>query len=120
MKNRVPINSLSLATNISSITAIANDFNFDKIFSRQLEAYGNKGDILFCITTSGKSKNIIKAMNTANKKGIEILLLSSLKATNLKFNTKFKILVPSKRTDRIQEMHILVGHIICEIIENEF
>ena len=120
MKNRVAINAISLATNISSITAIANDLDYNKIFSRQIEAYGQDGDILVCITTSGKSKNILNAINAAKKKKIKILLLSSLKAKNSKIKTDFKILVPSKRTDRIQEMHILIGHIICEIIENNF
>ena len=73
-----------------------------------------------CITTSGKSKNILEAIKVAKKKRIKTLILSSELAKKINFKTDFKIFVPSNRTDRIQEMHILIGHIICELIERKF
>lgn len=120
MKNRVALNAISLTANTSAITAIANDLDYKKVFSRQIEAHGNKGDLLICITTSGRSKNILEAVKTAKKKNIKTLFLSSILARKIKLKTDFKILVPGTRTDRIQEMHILVGHIICELIEKKF
>ena len=117
LKNRKPFSSISLTTNTSTITSISNDFSFDKIFSKQIEAVGVKGDFLFAISTSGKSKNVIKAIKVAKKKGIKTFLLSGLK--NKSRNLSDIVLeVPASRVDRIQEMHILVGHIICEIVEN--
>ena len=99
------------------MTSIGNDINFDEIFSRQLEAIGKPGDVLFAISTSGKSKNILKAINYAHKKKIRIIFL-----TSKKFKAKMKdvvtIKVPADRVDRIQEMHICIGHIFCEEIEN--
>ena len=120
MKNRVALNAISLTANTSAITAIANDLDYKKVFSRQIEAHGKKGDLLVCITTSGRSKNILEAVKTAKKKGIKTLFLSSILARKIKLKTDFKILVPGTRTDRIQEMHILIGHIICELIEKKF
>ncbi len=117
LKNRKPFSSISLTTNTSTITSISNDFSFDKIFSKQIEAVGVKGDFLFAISTSGKSKNVKEAIKVAKKKGIKTFLLSGLK--NKSRNLSDIVLeVPASRVDRIQEMHILVGHIICEIVEN--
>ena len=117
LKNRKPFSSISLTTNTSTITSISNDFSFDKIFSKQIEAVGVKGDFLFAISTSGKSKNVKEAIKVAKKKGIKTFLLTGLK--NKSRNLSDIVLeVPASRVDRIQEMHILVGHIICEIVEN--
>jgi D-sedoheptulose 7-phosphate isomerase len=88
------------------------------IFARQIEALGNKGDILFAITTSGKSKNILEAIKVAKKKNIKVILLTSLKCELKKNNQIHLIKIPATRVDRIQEMHITVGHLICEYIEN--
>jgi len=120
MKNRSAINAISFTANNSAITAIANDFGYEKIFSRQLEAHGKKGDFLICISTSGKSKNILEVIKKAKKMDISTLLLSSELARNVNVKSNYKVLVPSKRTDRIQEMHILIGHIVCELIEKSF
>ena len=120
MKNRIALNAISLASNTSTLTAISNDYEYSKVFSRQIEAVGNSGDVLVCITTSGKSKNILEAIKIAKKKRIKTLILSSELAKKINFKTDFKIFVPSNRTDRIQEMHILIGHIICELIERQF
>lgn len=117
LKNRQPFSSISLTTNTSTITSISNDFSFDKIFSKQIEAVGVRGDFLFAISTSGKSKNVKEATKVAKKKGIKTFLLTGLK--NKSRNTSDIVLkVPASRVDRIQEMHILIGHIICEIVEN--
>ena len=119
MKNRIALNAISLASNTSTLTAISNDYEYSKVFSRQIEAVGNSGDVLVCITTSGKSKNILRAIDYAQKRKINIIFL-----TSKKFKKKIKnaviIKVPAERVDRIQEMHICIGHIFCEEIENFF
>ena len=104
--------------NSSLLTALGNDFGFENIFYRQIESIGKKGDILFAITTSGKSKNILKILQLSKKKGIKVILMTSMKAKNLRKKVDLLIPVPSERVDRIQEMHIGIGHIICETVEN--
>lgn len=120
-KNRIGLPAVDLVSNSSSITAIANDYHYTKIFSRQLEAIGNTGDLLFCFTTSGLSPNVIEAIKAAKKIKIDTTVFTGNKKNYL---TKFKDLqivkVPSKDTARIQEMHIIIGHIICEIVEDNF
>ena len=118
LKNRKAYPAIALTGNSSLITALGNDYGFENIFYRQIESIGKKGDILFAITTSGKSKNILKIFQLAKKKGIKVILLTSKKAKNLKNKVDLIIPVPSERVDRIQEMHIGIGHIICEIVEN--
>jgi D-sedoheptulose 7-phosphate isomerase len=117
LKKRKSLPAESLTTNSSIITAISNDFSFDNIFSRQLEGLGKAGDILFAITTSGKSKNITKAIKLAIKKKMKVILLTSIKCTIKSNKTILVIKVKNTRTDRIQEQHIAIGHIICEEIE---
>jgi D-sedoheptulose 7-phosphate isomerase len=90
------------------------------IFARQIEALGCENDILFAITTSGKSKNILEAIKIAKKKKIKIIILTSVKCKIKKNKQIHLIKVPTKRVDRIQEMHITIGHLICEYIENNF
>lgn len=116
-RKRKSINAISLNANVSSITAIANDSSFDKIFVRQLEGLGVKGDVLFAITTSGKSKNVLNALDFAKKNKLKTILLTSEKYKNNKIKVNHLIKVPSTRVDRIQEMHIAVGHIVCELLE---
>ena len=118
LKNRKPYSAVSLTTNTSLLSAISNDFSFKEIFSKQIQSLGKKNDILFAITTSGKSKNILNAINVAKKLKIKVILLTSQKALNLKKKADILIPVPSSRVDRIQEMHIAVGHIICELVES--
>ena len=118
LKNRKPYAAISLTTNTSLLSAISNDFSFKQIFSKQIQSLGKKNDILFAITTSGKSKNILNAIDVAKKHKIKIILLTSQKALNLKKKADILIPVPSSRVDRIQEMHIAVGHIICELVES--
>ena len=118
LKNRRAYPAISLTGNSSSLTAISNDYGYQNLFVRQIESIAKKGDVLFAITTSGRSKNILKVINFAKKKGIKVILLTSIKAKNLNKKVNLLIPVPSKRVDRIQEMHIVVGHIICELVEN--
>lgn len=118
LKKRKAYPAIALTGNSSLVTALGNDYGFENIFYRQIESIGKKGDILFAITTSGKSKNILKVLKLVKKKGIKVILLTSIKAKNLKNKVDLIIPVPSKRVDRIQEMHIGIGHIICEIVEN--
>lgn len=119
MKNRSPLASVALTTDTSAITAISNDFSFEEIFSRQIESIGSEGDILYAISTSGKSKNIIKAIETAKKLNIKILGVTGSDDTSFKEICDMVISVPASRPDRIQEMHIAIGQIICEILERE-
>lgn len=120
-KERIALPVIDLVSNPSSITALANDYNYKQIFSRQLQGIGNEGDILICISTSGLSQNVIEAIKIAEKKSIKTVILTGNKKNNLhKFKSLEIVKVPSQSTARIQEMHILIGHIICEIIEKYF
>jgi D-sedoheptulose 7-phosphate isomerase len=117
LKLRKAIPAVSLTTNTSVITSIGNDMGFENIFSRQIEAIGNRGDVLFLISTSGQSKNILKAIKVANIKKIKTIFLTSCLFKNSKIKCDIIIKSPANRVDRIQEMHISIGHIICEILE---
>jgi D-sedoheptulose 7-phosphate isomerase len=117
--DREPLASIALATNNSAVTAIGNDYGYEFIFSRELKAIANKKDIFIPITTSGNSKNIIEAIKVANSIGIYTVCLTGNSGGKIKdlCNT---MIVPSKATERIQECHILIGHIICAIVESNY
>ena len=117
-KERISLPAISLSANNSIITAIANDYSFDDVFSRQIEGLGKKDDILIAISTSGKSKNIIKAIEQAKKQGLKVIFLTGENKTNL--DVELEINVPSYITAQIQEMHIAIYHKICEIIEENY
>ena len=119
MKNRKPLASIALTTDTSAITAISNDFSFDEIFSRQIKAIGNNGDVLYAISTSSKSKNIIAALQAAKNLNIRTIGVTGADHSGFKDLCDTIISVPASRPDRIQEMHIAIGHIICEILETE-
>ena len=114
-KVRKSLPAISLSANNSIITSIGNDFGFDNVFKRQIEGLGIKNDVLFAISTSGKSKNVIEVIKQAQKMGLKTILLTGQNKTNLKCDVEIN--VPSLETDEIQEMHIAVGHIICETVE---
>lgn len=116
---RKPWPCLALTTDTSVITAIGNDYSFDEIFSKQVEAYGNKGDILLGISTSGNSVDVIRAVETAKQKGIFSICLLGKDGGKLNDICDLPIIVASNDTPRIQESHILIIHIICELIEKE-
>ena len=122
-KKRKSIPAISLSTDTSTLTAIGNDFSFNDIFSRQLESIGKPGDIAIGITTSGKSKNVINALKLAKKKKITSVILTKKKYPNKKQIEKVSDLilgVPADETARIQELHILVGHLMCAVIDEVF
>ena len=113
------LEAIALTTNTSVLTAAANDLAFDYIFERQVEAFGKKGDVLFALSTSGKSINVVRAVERANELGLTTIALTGADGGSIKYKAKVTIKVPSDITNNIQEMHIAVGHIICEIIEKE-
>jgi D-sedoheptulose 7-phosphate isomerase len=117
--NRKPLHAEALHTNTSHLTAVGNDFSFDEVYSRLVEANGRQGDILIAISTSGNSKNIICAVETANRIGLLTVGLTGSTGGHMKDLCRYLLNVPSTDTPRIQEMHILLGHILCLIVEAE-
>ena len=116
--NRNAINAISLTTDTSNLTAIGNDYDFKYIFSRQLEAIGNKGDICIFLTTSGESKNILEAAKIAKKKLISCYSFSGKGGGKLKKIIKNNIIINSNLTSAIQSAHLILGHIYCKELEN--
>jgi len=115
--NRKAIPSIALTTNTSALTAISNDFGYDKVFERQVEALAEKRDILIGITTSGKSKNVINALQVGKNKGAITVAFTGEYTEKIKNYADFLIAVPSRNTPYIQESHIMIGHIICYLVE---
>ena len=116
-KQRKALPALSLTTDSSNLTAIGNDINFNAIFSKQIEALGNKGDVLFALSTSGTSKNVIQAIEEAKKKNMIIIGLTGETGGEMADKCDILLNVPSTDTGRIQESHITILHIICDIVE---
>jgi len=117
-KERKGFAAISLTTNTSTLTALSNDYAYDVSFSRQVEALGKKGDIAFAISTSGTAKNVIEALRKAGDLGLESILLSGKGGGSAKDIANLSIIVGSKDTARIQEAHILIIHLLCELIED--
>ena len=118
-KERKAIPALALTVDSSSLTALGNDYGFESIFSRQVEALANPNDAIIGISTSGNSKNIIRALNLAREIGAKTIGLMGNNGGVMKDCVDIGIIVPSNDTARIQEVHITIGHIICEIIEQD-
>lgn len=114
---REALPAIALTVNPSVVTAAANDFGFERIFSRQVEALGRSGDCLLCISTSGNSDNLILACESARKKGLKTFALLGKGGGKLKDLVDFSLIVPSDDTQRIQEVHITIGHILVLLIE---
>lgn len=117
--DREPLFAEALHSNTSFLTAVANDYSYGEVYSRMVKAMGMEGDFLIGISTSGNSKNIINAIETANNKKIITIGLTGQGGGKMKNICKYLIEVPSNDTPRIQESHILIGHIIAEIVEKE-
>ncbi|HED4584017.1 TPA: D-sedoheptulose 7-phosphate isomerase [Campylobacter jejuni] len=117
--DRPGIASIALSTDTSILTAIGNDYGYENLFARQIQAQGVKGDVFIGISTSGNSKNILKALDLCKQKGIISIGLSGASGGAMNELCDYCIKVPSTCTPRIQEAHILIGHIICAIIEEE-
>ncbi|MDD3593015.1 MAG: SIS domain-containing protein [Candidatus Gastranaerophilales bacterium] len=118
-KNRKALCAFALTVNTSILTAVANDFEFNNIFSRQINACGAKGDVFFAISTSGSSGNIIEAVVEAKKTGLIVVALTGSAQSDLDNLCDFVIKVPSFETSVVQEAHIMIGHIICALVEEK-
>ncbi|MFN3381643.1 MAG: SIS domain-containing protein, partial [Runella zeae] len=115
--DRPPLFSEALHVNSSYVTAVGNDYSYDVIYSRLVQAMGREGDVLVGISTSGNSTNVVKALEVANELGMITVAMTGETGGKMKDVSKFLINIPSKDTPRIQECHILLGHIMCEIVE---
>ncbi len=119
-KERIPLAGIALTTDTSALTAIGNDYGYEFVFSRQVEALGKKDDVLIAISTSGNSLNVIKAIESAKKIECKVITLTGKDGGKMKEMGDVNIVVPSNDTPRIQEMHIMVGHMICALIDEGF
>ena len=115
--DRPGLSSMALSTDTSVLTAIGNDYGFERLFSRQVEAHGNKGDVFIGLSTSGNSPNILKALEMCKEKGVKTIGLTGESGGKMADLCDICIKVPSAETPRIQESHILIGHIICYLVE---
>ena len=116
-KERRALPAIALTTDTSILTAVGNDYGFDHIFERQVAALGQKGDIAFAISTSGNSKNVMLAVQKAKAMGIYTIGLMGRDGGQLKPLVDLAIVVPSQKTSRVQESHIMIGHILCERVD---
>lgn len=118
-KERHAFSAISLTSNNALITALSNDFGYDKAFSRQIEAIGKKGDVLIALSTSGNSKNIVDAIKVANEIGLVTVGLTGEKPCDMDGICKILVKIPSAETPAIQEAQVMLGHLICKIVEDE-
>jgi D-sedoheptulose 7-phosphate isomerase len=119
-KDREPLPAIALTTDTSVLTSISNDYSYDDVFSRQVKALGKSGDVLLGISTSGSSRNVFNAFKVAKEMGIKTVLLTGTTERDICNFSDIVIKAPSNDTPRIQEMHLLIEHIICELIEKAF
>jgi D-sedoheptulose 7-phosphate isomerase len=117
MRNRRPLRAIALTTDTSLLTAAGNDLGFDEIFARQVEALGNKGDLLVIHTTSGNSPNLLRAAEAARAKGVAVLAMSARDGGKLKALATHNVIIPTDRTDRAQELQLCIQHVICDAVE---
>ena len=118
-RERRPLPAIALSVNTSSLTAIANDYSFDVVFARQLDALGAEGDVAIGLSTSGNSANVIQAMEMARSKTLVTVGITGQSGGLLKNAVDFCLCVPSQETPLIQEVHIMIGHFLCEFVEAE-
>ena len=116
--DRPPLPAIALTTDTSILTSISNDFSFSEVFAKQLKALGKEGDVAIGISTSGTSPNIIKAFEVAKEMGMKTIALTGNDGGSLVKIAEVSLIVPSASTPRIQEVHILIGHILCELVEH--
>ena len=117
VNERRSLPAIALTVDTSALTAISNDYGFENVYARQIEGLGTEGDVFIGLSTSGNSPNIVKAVEAAQRKGLKIIILSGKNGGVLRGTGDVEIIVPSEITARIQEMHILIGHILCEYID---
>ncbi len=116
--DRPPLPAIALNTDTAVLTCIGNDYGYDHVFSRQVEALAKEGDIVIAISTSGNSPNVLAAVETAKKMGITTIGLTGGSGGKLASLVDYAFVVPSKATPRIQEVHITLGHVICQVVED--
>lgn len=115
--DRNPLPSEALHVNTSFLTAVANDYSYDQIYERAIKAHGKSGDVLVAISTSGNSKNCLLAMQEAKRRGMVVVAFTGATGGKMKDDCDYLFNMPSNDTPRIQESHILIGHILCELVE---
>jgi len=117
--DRIPLPAISLATDTSALTALGNDYGYNAVFSRQLQALGNTGDVAIAISTSGNSPSVVEALDVARSKGLFTVGFAGQGGGKMQGKADVLFCVPTRMTPRIQETHILLGHILCELIDRE-
>lgn len=117
--DRAPLPAMALTVDTSALTAIGNDYGYEEVFARQLRGVGRNGDVLVGISTSGTSKNVVRAFETARELGIRCIALTGETQSPMSEMSEQALRVPSRQTNHIQEMHIAIGHIICGVVESE-
>ena len=117
-RERVPLPAIALATDIAAITCIANDYGYEELFARQVRAHGRKGDIAIGISTSGNSPNVLKGVEAARDCGLTTIAWTGANGGKLAGLVDYPFIVPSTVTSRIQESHITLGHVLCELVED--
>lgn len=118
-RERAPLPAIALATDVAAITCIANDYGYDELFARQIRAHGQKGDVAIAISTSGNSANVLRGVEAAREVGLTTIAWTGSSGGNLAGMVDYPFVVPSKVTARIQESHITLGHVLCELIEDQ-
>jgi D-sedoheptulose 7-phosphate isomerase len=119
MRNRRAYPAVALTTDTSLLTAAANDFGFEHVFARQVEALARPGDLLVIHSTSGNSPNVLRAAEAARARGVKVLAFSSRDGGALRALADLSVVIPTTRTDRAQELHLCIEHLICELVERE-
>jgi D-sedoheptulose 7-phosphate isomerase len=117
--DRPPLPAIALNTDVAVLTSISNDFGYDQIFSKQLSALGHEGDVVIGISTSGNSLNVIKALDVAKKNGMKTVVLTGGAGGKMVNVADYTFVVPSRHTPHIQETHITLGHILCQLVDEE-
>ena len=117
LRERRPLRAIALHANTSALTAVGNDYGFEHVFARELTAHARRGDVLLAISTSGNSPNILRAIEAARQCGVAVIGLTGESGGKMRAACDLCLCVPSKSTPRIQEMHVTIGHTICELIE---
>jgi D-sedoheptulose 7-phosphate isomerase len=120
LKERKPLASVALSTDTSALTAIGNDYGYDQVFSRQVEALGRRGDVLIVLSTSGRSKNIRAAMRAAAALGVATIAFTGREPREIGALADVVLNVPSSHTPQIQEGHLILGHLLCGLVETQF
>ena len=116
-KERPGLPAIALNTDMAVITSIANDYDYSEVFAKQLKSLSDEGDVIIAISTSGSSSNVLKAVDVARKKKLKTIVFTGAKGEKLASKADYAFIVPSDNTPRIQETHIILGHVLCQMVE---